>query len=197
MAEREVVEAGSGGRRARPRLVVAVAAAAVALAAVGAVVVARQQDDDPGCRTRLVLASLDGSDRVVYDHADQTGGDVLRKVVVSDQPLAEDFLYAGAPPGGRVAQLWLTSVDVDDPLAEGAEFAIGGGAEGRREFAPVDVSDDRLIGGAVRPATGSLVVTSVADDGATCLRVDYTNDQATLTGTVAIVVTDDDEDRGQ
>lgn len=193
----EVIQVGGSGRRWSPWVVAGAVAATVTLLAVGSVAARQLAEERADCGTRVVLASLDGGDQVVYDHADQSGGDVLRKVVLSDEPLAEDFLYAGPSPRGRIAQLWLTSVDVDDPLSEGAEFEIGGGAEGRREFAPLDVADDQLIGGAVRPATGSLVVTSVADDGTTCLRVDYANDQATLVGTVAIVVTDDDEDRGQ
>lgn len=72
---------------------------------------------------------------------------------------------------------------------------VRGASDDRRGFAPVMLDDDRLKGANVRPGSGSLTVTSV-DDGMTCLQVDYENDVATLTGTVALVVTGNDEERG-
>ncbi len=193
MSEPEFVELGRGGRR-RPRWVFIAAFGALLLVVAGFVVVQRSTGG-PACKTRVVLESVSGGDRVVYNVADQHGNDVVRYIYLSDQPLTEKFAWADPAPGARLAMLWLTAPGVDAPLTEGSEFGLGAGTTGRREFAPVATDDDRLMGAAARPGTGSLTVESV--DDLTCLRFDYKNEVAALAGTIAIVVTEDDEDRGQ
>lgn len=197
MSTPEVVELGGGRQRpggSRRRVLLVVACVVVLLAAAALAVLVRR-DAAPTCATEVAFASPDGGDRVVYDESAQYVGDdsedgpVLRYVFLSDQPFSGSAgsLPDGAP-GARVAQLFLYAVDVDGSLDEGVEFEVGSAAEGRRRFAPVDVADDRLIGAGVRPGTGSLRVES-ADEERTCLRVEYANDEGTLTGTIALVST--------
>lgn len=162
----------------------------------GAAIVTQRLTEDTACETSVVMESRDGSDRVVYVDADQHGTDVLRFVYLSDKQLPEKFAFAGPEPGSHLATLWLTAPGVDEPLAEGAEFGVGGGSEDRREFAPLALDNPGLLGTAVRPGTGSLQVRAV-NDGRVCLLVDYGNEEATLTGTVLITVSDDDRDRGR
>lgn len=166
-------------------------AVVVALASIG-IFVARSTSDEPVCETRVVLESIGGGDRIVFDVADQHGDDVVRNVYLSDRPLPKKFAFADPVAGARMAMLFIWSND--KPLNEGAELRLGASDE-RRGFAPAMLDDDRLTGANVRPGSGSLTVTSV-DDGMTCLRVDYENEVATLTGTVALVVTGNDEERG-
>lgn len=165
--------------------------AVLVLAATGFVVM-ESKSGEPACKTRVVLESIGGGDRIVFDTADQHGNDVVRDVYLSDRPLPKKFAWAEPVAGARMAMLFVWSKK--KPLSEGARLRLGA-SSGRRGFAPAMLGDDRLKGTIGRPGSGSLTVVSV-HDGLTCLRVDYKNEVATLKGTVALVVTGDDEKRG-
>lgn len=185
-----------GGPRRRPRRWVVLLAVAVSVVAGGVVattvVLGRS---GASCETRVEVESRLAGETVVLTHTDQTGTDVIRWGYLADYPLPDDFAWNPPAPGDRMVMLRLVS-RTDGELTEGKRFTAGSIEEVDPAAVPYDMTSQLFASRRADPWTGEVVVESRDGDEA-CLRIDLTNAEADVRGTVAWRVTADDSDRGR